>query len=748
MSFLNVLLLGGAAAFVAPLLIHLLNRSRFQSVDWGAMHLLEAAVQVNSRRVQWQSWLLLLLRCLIPVLLAICLARPVLTQLTSNAASAKKSVALLLDNSLSMSAGPPGDSAWDSALQHAGQLVDSRLAAEFSLWTTGGRPVDVLNGTTFDPERVHRGLQQTTANAGTCAITDSLLAGLAQLQRMPNPSKQMILLSDFQAAQWGGLSDAQLDALRGQLAAEQNPVDLWLLRPEEIRLSEFRNNLSVSIRPADPSLTLVNDAYTLEAHVENHGHRPVQNVRVVFSVDERELASRSVSIPAGAVQQIAFACEFTTQGWHHVALAVDDPQGIAGDNRAQQVVQVVQPFKIGIVDPDGGSELKHSSGYLQLALAPFQSPTSINTFDVVVDTAQQYSSQQLGELDVVILADVERLSDRMAEQLSAFVDQGGGLIIFAGPRLNADAYNAQWWDKQRILPLKFGVRRSSDSEPLQIAKQVIQSPLLNVFNSSQAGELSSLEFKQWTELSAATASDSSALSPSSPTGDGGAASTTGVLLALEGNLPLLASRPYGLGLVLQFATSPAEDDSNMPLRPAFVPLMQRIVAMATQAFQRRSDIAAGESITIAWDGPPPNPPPSLRIVGPDTVSATWEPTRQAAFLFEQTQLPGLYRVEDASGAPTQADGLKSPAAVAAYPQLFSVSCNPSESDLQLLSDEELENLAAQLGATRAHSAQEYQRLDNQRSQGQELWRWLLLALLAFLFAENLLGQKITKGGWA
>ena len=40
MSFLNVILLGGLAAFSIPLIIHILNKRRFITVHWGAMHLI------------------------------------------------------------------------------------------------------------------------------------------------------------------------------------------------------------------------------------------------------------------------------------------------------------------------------------------------------------------------------------------------------------------------------------------------------------------------------------------------------------------------------------------------------------------------------------------------------------------------------------------------------------------------------------------------------------------------------------
>ena len=79
----TVTLLNGILAFGAlALQFHspsTCSFNRFRVLDWGAMHLLEAVVRINRRRLQLMHLLLLLLRCLIPILLAYCLARPVLT---------------------------------------------------------------------------------------------------------------------------------------------------------------------------------------------------------------------------------------------------------------------------------------------------------------------------------------------------------------------------------------------------------------------------------------------------------------------------------------------------------------------------------------------------------------------------------------------------------------------------------------------------------------------------------------------
>ena len=79
MTLLNGILALGAVAAAIPLLIHLLNRSRFRTVPWGAMHLLESVIRTNNRRIRLEQLLLLLVRCAIPAVLALCLARPVLT---------------------------------------------------------------------------------------------------------------------------------------------------------------------------------------------------------------------------------------------------------------------------------------------------------------------------------------------------------------------------------------------------------------------------------------------------------------------------------------------------------------------------------------------------------------------------------------------------------------------------------------------------------------------------------------------
>ena len=76
MSFLNPIMLAGLAAIAVPIIIHLLNRRKFQKVVWAAMRFLRISVEQNQRRMRIEDMILLILRCLLVALLALALARP------------------------------------------------------------------------------------------------------------------------------------------------------------------------------------------------------------------------------------------------------------------------------------------------------------------------------------------------------------------------------------------------------------------------------------------------------------------------------------------------------------------------------------------------------------------------------------------------------------------------------------------------------------------------------------------------
>ena len=78
------------------------------------------------------------------------------------------------------------------------------------------------------------------------------------------------------------------------------------------------------------------------------------------------------------------------------------------------------------------------------------------------------------------------------------------------------------------------------------------------------------------------------------------------------------------------------------------------------------------------------------------------------------------------------------------PRRFAFNVNPAESDLKPLPVSELQKVAQRYEAPVVESFESYQNVDRSRRHGTELWQPFLLVLLALLFFEVLLQQRIAR----
>ena len=70
--FLNATMLAGIAGALVPLVLHLLSRSRYRTVEWGAMMFLDGGDARVMQSARIKQWLLLLMRMGLVAALAMC----------------------------------------------------------------------------------------------------------------------------------------------------------------------------------------------------------------------------------------------------------------------------------------------------------------------------------------------------------------------------------------------------------------------------------------------------------------------------------------------------------------------------------------------------------------------------------------------------------------------------------------------------------------------------------------------------
>ena len=171
------------------------------------------------------------------------------------------------------------------------------------------------------------------------------------------------------------------------------------------------------------------------------------------------------------------------------------------------------------------------------------------------------------------------------------------------------------------------------------------------------------------------------------------------------------------------------DWSNLPMRPFYLPLLQRLsIYLASTVFPPRN-LDVGKPIVAFL--PAADAGKKAMLSTPEGVTLEVpivKKNERGVAEFGRTQHPGLYTLTPPGGPPIA----------------YVVNASRKESDLQKLTAKEIADFARTHGVTVVHSGAEYRELDHAQRYGMEFWRPLLWALLAVLFLEIFLQQRFAR----
>jgi len=192
---------------------------------------------------------------------------------------------------------------------------------------------------------------------------------------------------------------------------------------------------------------------------------------------------------------------------------------------------------------EGTQPLLSGDYYLRRALAPFS--------QVETGTVTELIGRKLA---VITLADIGKLSEHEETELAAWIDKGGVLVRFAGPRLarGADALipvrlrgggrqlggAMSWTQPARSLPLEETSPFAGLTVPpdVRISRQVLAEPTLD------------LNDKTWVRLADGT--------------------------------PLVTGARRGDGWLVMFHVTSNTDWSNLPISGLFIEMLQRLISLS------------------------------------------------------------------------------------------------------------------------------------------------------------------------
>lgn len=720
MTFLNAALIGGMAAVAIPIIIHLFHRSKFKIVPWGAMHLLEAVLRKNTKRLKLEQLILLLIRCSIPVALALCMARPVITGLDPLLKNNKVSTVLVMDNSYSMEAGGPANSNFQQAKEAARQIVDNLVpGSDVAIVQMAGGASTLLDEPMFDLDRVRGELGKMRAGYGAATVPDAFQVVRALQPRLNHLNREVIVLTDFQKVTWsevGGLAPSERSRIAGQMAEGKAPPRLTFFHVGK----EVTDNVSVEKLDPNRQILGVGQQLRVRASLQNHGEGDYRDMRVIFKVDGKERSVSQTSLGPREKGQVLFTHTFDTSG-SHVIEVVAEADPLVADNQMMASIPVWDRLPVLLVSGDMNPEpLMGETDFIEIALRPFGN-AKVELADLVTTKtvdAREMDAKMLAESRVVVLANVSQLNEAQLKGLENFVREGGGVLVFPGNRINSAWYNTTLAAGGKgLLPLPISQLSGSvnSGSRATIVSQHYEHPALEMFNDPRNGNLSDADIRLWYKMR----------EDQSRGGDSGIT----VLARLDTGDPFLVEKKFGEGRIIECAVPCDADWTNLPARPFYLPLMQQLVTYLASKVYPPRNVDVGRPLVAFL--PAQDAGKKAILTDPEgkarEVVIQTKGTRAVAE-FGETQRPGLYVLDAPHNNRIH----------------FVVNVDRKESDLSQLPDAEVQSVAKAMGASVVKTFGEYRALDQQRRFGQEIWQGLLAVVLGLVFVEMLLEQMFAR----
>ena len=174
----------------------------------------------------------------------------------------------------------------------------------------------------------------------------------------------------------------------------------------------------------------------------NHGDADVESFELRATVGPAQ--ARPIQVPSIGGRQtvtVPFEVTFPSTGYESLTVAAP-PDRLAADDSRFCSVHVASAVRILVVDGEPSSDpVLDETKLLSTALSPEGRVFSGNSVRVADEFELESGDWGGGDVQVVVLANVYRVSEAAAKRLEAFVRNGGGLLVFAGDQLDAVAYN-------------------------------------------------------------------------------------------------------------------------------------------------------------------------------------------------------------------------------------------------------------------------------------------------------------------
>ena len=714
MSFLNPALLMGAAALAIPIIVHLLNRRRFKRVKWAAMRFLQVSLERNQRRMKVEDWILLLLRLAIVALIVLALSRPATDWIKSSGLGSTVTASVIVDSSASMQRTDQNSalSRFDVAKETAKQALSSIPKGSASSILFAANSVGTgIREPSHDSERVQNSLSIAKPSDRGSDLLPAIQSAINSLNNNPSTQKELIIITDGEASAWN-----QFESITRTLDQNRESINTIITlvgkNPEE--------NIAITRLSQKTPIVSVGQPMRLSIGVTNFGKIEANDIPVQISINEQPSGAPVIieSINPGEEKTITVFVEIETPGYLRIKSSIDYEDCKLIDNSREIVIKAIEKIKTLLIDGDPGrSSTESETFFLQNALVPVAEDLA-DSFFITAEKSNLGSVQELNinDYDVVFLANVPDFTNEFSGILNNFVRNGGGLIIFPGDNINVSFYNQELHEKLKLLPASYGkiIPDQNSLKPLSLQASGYDHPLVELWNDPGAGTLEDVKTFKAYELFMKSGGDGS------------------IAVQYDNGSAAIIESDVGLGKVYQFSSSADTDWNDLAVKPAFLPIIHRVIGSVISRNDSGLNIQVGENFIKKVPQSWVDKEATISHSKSETASLiSAKPTNEGGNIeFKNVNTSGIYDLK-----------LTEPFELIQ----FSASGDPTESNPEKLSDPQIERLKeVTSNFIELNSVDEITAALNRKRQGAEIWPMLLLVALLLTIVELFLSQKFSQ----
>jgi hypothetical protein len=440
-------------------------------------------------------------------------------------------MAIVVDDSMSMRADSGGRSRFERARDGAFELLSSARDGDAAAVVLAGRPARVALAGTTDLSAARQAIAALSVSDRGTDLEGALALGGDLVAALPQTDRRIVVLSD--------LADGRADGP----PLQSTRIPLWVALPE------LQGDVSdCAILRADRRGFRVHVALACGPG-KSAGGRDV----VVDDAAGRPLASAPA--PPGSMGEIDLLLAGGDARPDRARLSGSD--AISVDDRAPVVPDVSRSAIAVVVDSADESVATGGAPVVEQALAALKLDIDAIPIPVLPERTEDLTND-LG----VILDDPPGLTPEQRHALGAFIDRGGVVLLALGPRAAAAPLGAT------LEPILTRGISWSENRALGAAPE-------SALGALAASAESLLELG---------ASRRAVLSPED-------VHSFDAMLAWTDGAPLVLRRSIGRGEVWVVTLPLSADASDLPLRPAFLELLDEWVLLAKEkAAPQRSEV--------------------------------------------------------------------------------------------------------------------------------------------------------------